>query len=88
MKQFLMVAALLFAFGTTALAQNIQPGDSKTERTAKKAKHNVKQGYKHTRHNAKQGYKHTRHDVKTGYKNTKSDVKTGVDAAKDNKENR
>lgn len=77
MKKILMAAALLLALGSSAIAQNIEPNDSKATRKVKHAKHNVKQGYKHTRH-----------DVKQGYKNTKSDVKAGVKGAEENKENR
>ena len=77
MKKILLAGAMLLAFCTAAIAQTVEPNDSKTKVKAKKAEHSVKQGYKHTRH-----------DVKKGYKNTKSDVKAGVEAGKENKENR
>jgi hypothetical protein len=77
MKKILIAATLLLSLGTGALAQTVDPNDSKAKRKVKHAEHNVKQGYKHTRH-----------DIRQGYKNTKSDVKAGVNAAKDNKESR
>lgn len=58
MKKVLTAAALMLAFASTSFAQQgIDSNDSKAKRKAKKARHEVKQGFKNTKSDVKAGVK-------------------------------